>query len=235
MNGPALALHEIDLVVPDGDEQLTILDRVSCSVSAGEVLAVSGPSGSGKSSLLAVAAGLRRPTSGRVVVAGVDLAAARDSERVAVRRRHIGVVFQGANLVEALTAREQLLLAAHISGRVTAEHRRRADALLEQVGLTGRADRRPHQLSGGERQRVGLARALMTKPSVLLADEPTSALDHVRASELTRLLVSLSHDEGVATMVVSHDERVVSAADRVVRLDEGRLLEPPASMSGGRA
>ncbi|WLQ46436.1 ABC transporter ATP-binding protein [Streptomyces poriferorum] len=218
-----LRLDDVTLTLGDGDTAVTALDHVGLSVAPGEFVAVVGPSGSGKSSLLAVAGGLQRPTSGAVHIAGTELTALSDKERTAARRRHIGFVFQQSNLLASLTVREQLLLPLHIDGRLDAAARARADELIKAVGLTHRAGSRPHQLSGGERQRAGLARALMTSPAVLLVDEPTSALDRVRSAEAVRLIAEQTRERGTATVMVTHDMAIMDAADRVHEMVDGRL------------
>lgn len=219
-----LELDQVMLSFGDGDQQVVALDRVSLRVEPGEVVAVVGPSGSGKSSLLAVAGGLITPQGGRVVVGDLDLVDLPDRNRTVARRDRIGYVFQHANLLPALTVREQLLLVAHLGGRVTAEHRARADELLAAVGMSHRTSRRPHQLSGGERQRVGIARALMNRPAVLLADEPTSALDHQRSLSIAALLAEQAHQRSTATLLATHDTDILRYADRVLRMQDGRLI-----------
>ncbi|TWD29721.1 putative ABC transport system ATP-binding protein [Streptomyces sp. T12] len=218
-----LRLHDVSLTLGDGDTAVTALDHVGLTVAPGEFVAVVGPSGSGKSSLLAVAGGLQRPTSGAVHIAGTELTALSDKERTAARRRHIGFVFQQSNLLPSLTVREQLLLPLHIDGRLDAAARTRADELIAAVDLAHRAGSRPHQLSGGERQRAGLARALMTSPAVLLVDEPTSALDRERSAEAVRLIAEQTHRHGTATVMVTHDTAIMDAADRVHEMVDGRL------------
>ncbi|WP_333732989.1 ABC transporter ATP-binding protein [Streptomyces sp. IBSBF 3010] len=218
-----LRLNDVTLTLGDGDSAVTALDHVSLTVAPGEFVAVVGPSGSGKSSLLAVAGGLQRPTSGTVHIAGAELTTLSDKERTATRLRHIGFVFQQSNLLASLTVREQLLLPLHIDGRLDTTARTRADELIEAVGLTHRAGSRPHQLSGGERQRAGLARALMTSPAVLLVDEPTSALDRVRSAEAVRLIAEQTHERNTATVMVTHDTAIMDAADRVYEMVDGRL------------
>ncbi|MEV7981138.1 ABC transporter ATP-binding protein [Streptomyces sp. NPDC086519] len=218
-----LRMLDITLTLGDGDTAVTALDDVHLTVAPGEFVAVVGPSGSGKSSLLAVAGGLQQPTSGTVHIAGTELTALSDKERTAARRHHIGFVFQQSNLLASLTVREQLLLPLHIDGRLDAAGRTRADELIEAVGLSHRAGARPHQLSGGERQRAGLARALMTSPAVLLVDEPTSALDRVRSAEAVQLIAEQTHERGTATIMVTHDTAIMDAADRVYEMVDGRL------------
>jgi len=218
-----LSLHDVSLTLGDGDQEVTALDHVSLEVARGELLAVVGPSGSGKSSLLAVAGALLQPTSGRITVAGNELADLDDKARTRVRLRHIGFVFQASNLLPSLTATEQLLLLPHLAGQSPSSGRDRALRLLDEVGIGNRSDRRPHQLSGGERQRVGIARALMAEPDLLLVDEPTSALDHDRGTEIVELLAREAHDRGVATVMVTHDTAILGCVDRVATMADGRL------------
>ena len=219
-----LDLQDIVLTYPDGDHRLTALDRVSLSVAPGELVAVAGPSGSGKSSLLAVAATLLRPDSGRVLVAGQHTGELSQRQTAALRRSRIGIVFQQANLLPSLTAVEQLQVVASLAGGKPAAARARAAELLDSVGLdTAQQHRRPHQLSGGERQRVNLARALFPEPSVLLVDEPTSALDHQRGAQVVRLLADVTRTHRTATVLVTHDRELLGAADRVLTMTDGRL------------
>lgn len=224
--GDALAplrLTGTSLRLGTGDQQVTALDHVTLTVEPGVLLAVTGPSGSGKSSLLAVAGGLQTATGGTVHAAGVDLASLSERRRTAHRRRHIGYVFQHANLIASLTAREQLLLPAHLAGRLDKTARTRAEELLAAVGMQPRADRRPHQLSGGERQRIALARALLLNPQILLVDEPTSALDRTRAREIVALIAEQTRAQATATVMVTHDTEILESADRVLNLRDGRV------------
>ncbi len=219
----SLALDAVTLTYPDGDGRLTALDEVSLTVPAGRLTAVVGPSGSGKSSLLAVAATLVTPDRGRVVVAGTDTGGLDAAGRAELRRTSIGIVFQQPNLLPSLTAVEQLQVMAHLAGRPPASVRDRARELLDAVGLADRADRRPHQLSGGQRQRVNIARALMNEPSVLLVDEPTSALDHERGAAIVALLADLTRARGTATILVTHDRTHLASADELTTVQDGRL------------
>lgn len=228
VNTSTLSLEDVTLVYPDGDGELTVLDDVDFLVGPGELVTLVGPSGSGKSSLLAVAGLLLAPTRGTVRVDGHDTTDWNESRRARARRSRFGFVFQQSNLVPSLTAVEQLELVTHINGGRAGRARERALELLDAVGLTTKAERRPHQLSGGERQRVGIARALMNDPAVLLADEPTSALDHGRATAIVDLLADLTHRFGTATIMVTHDTRHLDVSDRVVTIDTGRLFEQPA-------
>lgn len=218
-----LRLTGVTLQLGHDQQQVTALDGIDLAVGPGEFVAVTGPSGSGKSSLLAVAGGLQSPNQGAVHVAGVDLTTLTERQRTAHRRRHIGCVFQHANLFASLTAREQLLLTAHVAGRLDTQARHRADELLDAVGMTARAGHRPDRLSGGERQRVGIARALILAPEVLLVDEPTSALDRARARDIVDLLAEQTRLHSTATVMVTHDHEILDAADRVLTLRDGRL------------
>jgi len=225
-----ITLDDITLTFPDGAGRITAIDRVSLTAPAGTVTGITGPSGSGKSSLLAVAATLIRPDSGRVMIGeGADeIDAARLSPRDAaqLRRDRIGIVFQQSNLLPALTAREQLLVMGRLGNgdaRRRAAIARKAEELLAAVGLAEHADKRPHQLSGGQRQRVSIARALVHDPEVLLVDEPTSALDRERGAEIMRLIADLTRERGTATLLVTHDLVHESALDELVTVIDGRI------------
>jgi putative ABC transport system ATP-binding protein len=222
----SLSASEVSLVLGDGTQQARVLDDVSLEVAKGELVAVLGPSGAGKSSLLAVCGGLRRPTSGRIVIDGVELGSLSDGELTRVRRDRIGFVFQQSNLVPALRAVDQLLLMAHLQGKaLRGETHERALLLLDSVGMGGdKLHRRPDQLSGGERQRIGIARALMTNPGILLVDEPTSMLDTERGREIVRLLARQCHDHGVSALMVTHDRGMLEFVDRVVEMKDGRCV-----------
>ena len=217
-----LQLTDVTLTYPDGERRLTALDRVDLLVEGGKLTVVVGPSGSGKSSLLAVAGTLVRPDSGSVLVAGRETTSLSAGERAALRRNDIGIVFQQSNLLPSLTAVEQLEVRARMTNRSGRAARAEALALLDAVGLAGEANRRPHQLSGGQRQRVNIARALVNQPSVLLVDEPTSALDRERGRSVLSLLARLTRDRGTATVLVTHDHALVDVADAVVEVVDGR-------------
>ncbi|MBN2622509.1 MAG: ABC transporter ATP-binding protein [Acidimicrobiales bacterium] len=226
----ALHLDDVTVTVPDGDDTLTILDRARLAVAPGELVTITGASGSGKSTLLAVAGLLRRPTSGEVTVADRPTAALRGRDRTALRRDSIAIVFQAAQVFPSLTAVQQLELVAHIRGELDGAARRRARDLLDLLGLGGRADQLPGHLSGGERQRVGIARALMGEPAVLLADEPTAALDPQRAREVMELLAAETRRRGLATVVVIHDPAHLDLADRSYVLHGGALQPATAAV-----
>ncbi|WP_432187261.1 ABC transporter ATP-binding protein [Streptomyces sp. Tue6028] len=222
----SLHLTDITLTYPDGDARLTALDRICLDVPRGSLTAVVGPSGSGKSSLLAVAATLVTPDAGTVTVDGITTTGMTRRELTELRRHKIGIVFQQPNLLPSLTAAEQLQVMAQIDGRSPKKSYGRAVELLDSVGLADHAHRRPHQLSGGQRQRVNIARALMNDPTVLLVDEPTSALDHERGAAVIDLITRLTHERATATVLVTHDRTHLTAADRVAEVRDGRLSCP---------
>ncbi|CAL9522618.1 Macrolide export ATP-binding_permease protein MacB [Streptomyces sp. enrichment culture] len=222
----SLNLTDVTLTYPDGGTRLTALDRVTLDVPRGSLTAVVGPSGSGKSSLLAVAATLITPDAGTVAVDGTPTTGMTRGELTELRRHKVGIVFQQPNLLPSLTAAEQLQVMARIDGRPPKKARDRAVELLEAVGLAGLAERRPHQLSGGQRQRVNIARALMNDPTVLLVDEPTSALDHERGAAVVDLITRLTHRRATATVLVTHDRTHLTAVDRIAEVHDGRLRLP---------
>ncbi|MET4136395.1 ABC transporter ATP-binding protein [Pseudarthrobacter sp. PvP090] len=224
----ALSLVNVTLEYPDGDGTLKALDDVNLKLAPGEFLSLVGPSGSGKSSLLAVAATLVRPSAGLVVIGGIDAGGLSEADRTSLRRDQIGIIFQQPNLLPSLTALEQLVIGEHLRGKPARAASLRAAALLDLVGLAPAAGKRPHQLSGGQRQRVNIARALMGDPAVLLVDEPTAALDHDRSEAIVRLLRRVTDEFGVATVMVTHDTGFVPLTDTVASMRDGRLsaLQP---------
>ena len=224
MTEPAVLLEGIRVAFPDGPDERVVLDDLKLSVDPGELVVISGQSGAGKSTLLAVTGLLRRADAGEVTIAGTATSAVSSRQLTAVRRDHIAFVYQSANLLPSLTAVEQLELVGHIRGERSADVRRRARGLLDELGLADRASQLPSQLSGGERQRVGIARAFMAEPSVLIADEPTASLDPQRADSVAELLAGAS-GRGIATIVVAHDTAALSRADRHLRMEDGRLLD----------
>ncbi|WP_327128633.1 ABC transporter ATP-binding protein [Streptomyces sp. NBC_01727] len=225
----SLSLTDITLTYPDGSSRLTALDQVTLQVPKGCLTAVVGPSGSGKSSLLAVAATLITPDTGTVTIDGTPTTGLNRGDLTDLRRHKIGIVFQQPNLLASLTAAEQLQVMAQIDGRNPRTAHDRAMELLDAVGLADQAGRRPHQLSGGQRQRINIARALMNDPTVLLVDEPTSSLDHERGAVVIDLITRLTHQQATATVLVTHDRTHLAAVDDVVEVHNGRLRLPSAA------
>ncbi|AJF67786.1 ABC transporter ATP-binding protein [Streptomyces vietnamensis] len=219
----AVELFTVRKVHGAGDRSVTALDGVSIGFPRGTFTAIMGPSGSGKSTLLQCAAGLDRPTDGRIMLAGVDIGQQTEKERTKLRRDHIGFVFQAFNLVESLTAAQNVELPSRFAGRRVS--REQVAAALAAVGLAERAGHRPSRLSGGQQQRVALARALVTRPDVLFADEPTGALDTVTSREVLRMMRMLVDQEGQTTLMVTHDPAAAAVADVVVFLKDGRIAD----------
>ena len=253
----ALVLKNISLTVQDGENKRTILDDISLKIRAGEVVGLVGPSGSGKSTLLTIAGCLKSADTGHVTLystkqdandAGADESAertaidlsARGADAAKVRREHVGIVFQQPNLLPALKVKQQLIAMRRL-GRVFGwpaggrrEAEKRADELLEAVGLEGLGDRRVSQLSGGQQARVNVARALMNEPEVLLVDEPTAALDQKSAGAVTRLIMDVTRKMGVATLYITHDLGQLHGADRIVEMVDGKLQASDAGLVATR-
>jgi putative ABC transport system ATP-binding protein len=199
------------------------LDGVSLEIRAGEAVAVMGPSGSGKSTLLSMVAGLDRPTSGSIVVHGDDLGTLDEKGLALFRRRRIGMIFQFFNLLDDLSALDNVALAAQLTGTSASQARKRALELFEELGIAGRSNTYPAQLSGGERQRVAVARALMNRPAVLLADEPTGALDTRAGEQVMDLLLDLNQI-GQTLLLVTHDQQLATrCASRVIDFVDGQI------------
>jgi lipoprotein-releasing system ATP-binding protein len=213
----------VEKAYDDGTRRVTVLRGVDLDVEPGEMLAIMGPSGSGKSTLLHLLGALDRPDAGRIEVAGQDLAALRGSALAAFRNRTLGFVFQFHQLLPDITAHENVLNPGRISGGDLAPLRRRATALLEEVGLADRADHFPNQLSGGERQRVALSRALLLEPPLLLADEPTGNLDPKSGNQVFDLLAELQARHRATVVLVTHNPEIARRCGRLLRLEEGSL------------
>jgi putative ABC transport system ATP-binding protein len=215
-----------DVVRTYGSGELTVhaLAGVNLSVAAGELVAIMGPSGSGKSSLLTIAGGLDSATSGEVLVSGESLISKSPKQLAALRRRSIGYVFQQLNLIPSLTAAENVMLPRELDGVSTRQARAEARAALGEVGLSGLADRFPDEMSGGQQQRVAIVRALIGDRTLILADEPTGALDSQTGEDVLRLLRARC-DAGAAGLLVTHDARHAGWADRVVFLRDGAVID----------
>jgi lipoprotein-releasing system ATP-binding protein len=220
---PQIALEVADLrhAFTTASGRLEVLKGISFALRPGEVVAVLGPSGSGKSTLLHLLGGLETPTEGEVRWGGASLRGSSQDKLAARRAKEVGFVFQHHYLLEDLTTLENVMLPGMIAGRA---NEARAKKLLERVGLLERAAAYPRTLSGGERQRCALARALATEPHLVLADEPTGSLDRPNAERVFGLLVELAHLERAAVVVVTHDETLAHKADRIIRLEDGRVV-----------
>ena len=206
-----------------GGRPLRVLKGVNLAVEQGEFMAIMGPSGSGKSTLLNMIGALDRPTSGRVLIKGVDLSTLSDNDLAELRNREIGFIFQTFNLIPRMDALGNVELPLSIAGAPRGERRERARKLLETVGLSDRIDHKPSQLSGGEQQRVAIARALINDPSVMLCDEVTGNLDSRTGDEIMQLLRSLNRQQGKTFIIVTHDQAVAQSTDRLIQMLDGQI------------
>ncbi len=208
-----------------GEQTITGLDHVSLEIDKGEFVCLVAPSGGGKTSLLNAIGGLDKPDAGEVWVAGQRIDNLGKSALAEMRLNHIGFVFQAYNLIPVLTARENVEFVMQVQGRPAAERRRLAEAVLAEVGLAGLEDRRPAKMSGGQQQRVAVARAIVSRPAMVLADEPTANLDSQTSAQLMELFVELNQAHGTTFIIATHDQRVMSYARRTVRMLDGRIVE----------
>jgi putative ABC transport system ATP-binding protein len=231
-SGAPLRLEAVRKVYRSGDSEIVAVDHATLTVADGEIVALLGPSGSGKTTLLSIAGGLLTSTEGRVVVGGQDITDRSPRELTEFRRTTVGFVFQSVNLVPFLTAEENLLVVAELSGRSgmsRRDARLRAKELLDELGLAHRAGNLPSQLSGGERQRVAIGRALFNRPALVLFDEPTSALDTKIGEQVMELIQNEMRSRGTAAVIVTHDTRMTHYADRTVRIVDGVLSDDPVA------
>lgn len=219
----AIEVRQLWKVIENPPSRVEILRDVSFTVPQGQFVAIMGASGSGKSTLLGLLAGLDTVTSGSIVLDGTEISNMRENALARLRGQKIGFVFQSYQLVSTLTAEENVLLPAELSG-ANGQSRRRAGELLERVGLSHRLHHYPVQLSGGEQQRVALARAFITSPPILMADEPTGNLDSANGQHVLELLVRLNREEGTTLVLVTHDPKLAAYADRVITLSDGVVL-----------
>ena len=225
-----IRVRDLVMRLPSGGRSLTILDGITLDVATGELLAITGPSGSGKSTLLGLVAGLDRPSSGSIVVGGVDITRLDEDALARFRRETLGYVFQSYHLIPTLTAVENVAVPLEIAGAPNALARARV--LLDDVGLGDRAHHYPVQLSGGEQQRAALARAVALDPGLLLADEPTGNLDSATGARIIDLLVAWNRRQGGTLVLVTHDPALAQHADRIVELRDGRIASDRLNGSG---
>lgn len=225
MPAPVVQTSDTNLHLLSGKTPLHILKDISFRLDPGEVAAIVGPSGSGKTSLLMVLAGLEKPSSGSIVVAGQDLAGLNEDQLAIFRRQSLGILFQSFHLIPSMSALENVMLALEIAetGRPYAAIRDQAASALDEVGLADRLSHLPNALSGGEQQRVGLARAMVTAPRLLLADEPTGNLDQETGARVIELMFGLARGKGTAILLVTHDLDLAGKADRRLAMNRGHL------------
>jgi len=216
-----ISLSHLTMRLAGGGHQITILDDITLEIPDKQRVAIVGPSGSGKSTLLGLIAGLDRPTTGSIMLNGVEISTMRESVLARFRRDHIGYIFQSFHLIPTLTALENVLVPLELAGMNEAQER--ATELLQTVGLGERLHHYPVQLSGGEQQRVAVARAFACRPPILLADEPTGNLDSATGEHMMQLLHSLHRDYGTTLVLVTHDHSIASSMERVISLRDGRI------------
>lgn len=225
MSETVLELRGITQTFHQGETALEVLQGADLAVHAGEIVALVGPSGSGKSTLLQITGLLEKPQGGDVVVKGQAANDLGDTARTMIRRRELGFVYQYHHLLAEFSARENIVVPQMIAGKAKSEAAKRADELLDAMGLSNRASHRPARLSGGEQQRVAIARALANEPAILLADEPTGNLDPTTADGVFQVLTKLVKESGVCGLIATHNPDLANRMDRIVKLEEGRLVE----------
>ena len=219
-----LACRQLEKTFGEGEVALTILQDINFTVNAGERIAITGTSGSGKSTLLHLLGGLDEPTSGDISITGQSLASLSSAQLGRLRNRTLGFVYQFHHLLPEFSATENVAMPLLVRGVRTAQAREQAESLLARVGLSARLTHKPGEMSGGERQRAAIARALVTKPACVLADEPTGNLDRKNAEQVYELMLELNREQGTSLLVATHDPLIAERMDRVVRLEDGRLL-----------
>ncbi len=209
----------------NGVSEVRAVNDVDLKIERGELVLIMGPSGSGKTTLLSMLGALLSPTSGKIIIDGTDISSVKDVTLAALRAQKIGFVFQAFNLLEALSAEENILFPAQLGSEGVQGAKKRLDKLLARLGLTARRKALPGTLSGGEKQRVAIARALINQPPIILADEPTGNLDSHKGQEVMMILHDIARDEGCAVLMVTHDPRVEEIADRILWLEDGALRD----------
>jgi putative ABC transport system ATP-binding protein len=229
-NHTTIETFNLCMIYRSGKVNVPALQNINLTVQQGEFIAVMGPSGCGKSTLLHLLGGLLQPTSGRILLDGVDISKLSDSERTAVRRRKIGYVFQRFNLLPTLTAKGNIELAKQIHGNGHLSPNG-VDRILDMLGLSEKIDFRPAELSGGEQQRVAIARAVINRPSIILADEPTGSLDSRNSRIVLQILQDLNEKLEQTIVMITHDSEAASMASRIVEMKDGQILDPTAKYS----
>lgn len=229
MSTPVLQYIDVVKSYGEGELQTRALTDVSLSIDAGEFVAIMGPSGCGKSTLLHLAGGLEEATAGRVLVNSADVSTMSGAEKATLRRQEVGYIFQKLNLIPSLTAIENVMLPLELDGTSKKESRERARDVIADLGLSHNLDRYPSEFSGGQQQRIAIARSLVAKRSLLLADEPTGALDTVNADEIIEILAQLPKKYNTSVILVTHEPRFASWANRVVFLRDGRIVSESQS------
>lgn len=224
-----LEIKNITKVYGSGHTAVSALKDGSLSVKEKEIVLIMGPSGSGKTTFLSMAGGLLRPTSGEILLSGMNISSMSEDELPTVRLKHIGFIFQSFNLLSALTVLENVRLILDLAGADKKEATKKAISLLDKEGLLDKINRYPRELSGGEAQRVSIARALINDPDIILADEPTANLDSKNGHRVMMLLKELAKEKGKSIVIVSHDQRIIDVADRVLWLEDGRLRDKKMS------
>lgn len=228
---PVIRLQDVRKEYVVGDSHIHALDGVSLTVSPGEFVCISGRSGSGKSTMLNMLAGLEKPTSGEIVILDKHIENMSESARIRFRRQYIGFVFQSYNLMPQYTAVENVELPLMLRGMGRKERRKQALAVMEQVGIVSHAEHKPSELSGGQQQRVGIARALITRPPIVFADELTGNLDTKTSAEIMDLLTGLFRESGTTFMLVSHDPDMSQYTDRTIHLLDGKIISEETNQS----
>jgi putative ABC transport system ATP-binding protein len=227
---PAIALQNLDFYYGQGNLKKQILFDVNLEINPGEIVIMTGPSGSGKTTLLTLIGCLRSIQTGSLKILGQELAGASKDQMVQIRR-YVGYIFQAHNLLKSLTAKQNVLMSLELHAIAIAQAHQQAAAMLAEVGLADRADYYPANLSGGQKQRVAIARALASHPKLVLADEPTAALDKKSGRDVVEVMQKLAKEQGCTILLVTHDNRILDIADRIVEMEDGRLVDRSSTLA----